>query len=246
MPVKTRIALVTGASRGIGKAIAIALLEDGYRVACGYRVNREGAETLTSSYQNAFAVRLDVRNRKSIKEALATVKKNFGQPVDIVVNNAAIADERPMETITDAAWDRMLETNLRGPFIVAQLALPHMIKKGWGRIVNIVSIGGQWGGLRQVHYAASKAALINFTQSLAKLYSATGVTANAVSPGLVATDMAQKELHTKAGKKKAAQIPLGRIADASEIAAVVSFLCSDDASYITGQTLNVNGGMYFG
>jgi NAD(P)-dependent dehydrogenase (short-subunit alcohol dehydrogenase family) len=246
MPVKTKIALVTGASRGIGKAIAIALLEEGYQVACGYHTNRESAVTLETAYQNAFALKLDVRNRASIKSALAKAKKHFGQPVDIVVNNAAIADERPMETITDAAWDRMLETNLRGPFIVAQETLSPMLKKGWGRIVNIVSIGGQWGGLRQVHYAASKAALINFTQSLAKLYSANGITANAVSPGLVATDMAQKELHTKAGKKKAAQIPLGRIADASEIAAVVTFLCSEDASYITGQTINVNGGMYFG
>jgi len=100
--------------------------------------------------------------------------------------------------------------------------------------------------MRQVHYAASKAALINFTQSLARLYSGYGITSNAVSPGLVATDMAQKELHSKAGKRKAAQIPLGRIADANEIAATVAFLCSQEAGYITGQTLNVNGGMYFG
>jgi acetoacetyl-CoA reductase/3-oxoacyl-[acyl-carrier protein] reductase len=120
-----------------------------------------------------------------------------------------------------------------------------MLDKGWGRIVNIVSIGGQWGGMRQVHYAAAKAGLINFTQSLARLYSGEGVTSNAVSPGLVATHMAQKELHSKAGKQKAAQIPLGRIARPQEIAAAVVFLCSDDASYITGHTLNVNGGMYF-
>jgi len=241
-----KIVLVTGASRGIGKAIALALLDKGYRVAVGYNTSRSGAAELEAAFDNAFAVKLDQRNRKSAKAALAATKKHFGGPVEILVNNAAIADERPMETITDAAWDRMLETNLRGPFILAQESLPAMVKSGWGRIVNIVSIGGQWGGMRQVHYAASKAALINFTQSLARLYSASGITANAVSPGLVATDMAQKELNTKAGKKKAAAIPLGRIAYAREIAAVVAFLASEDASYVTGQTLNVNGGMYFG
>jgi NAD(P)-dependent dehydrogenase (short-subunit alcohol dehydrogenase family) len=246
MQTETKVALVTGASRGIGKAIALALLEEGYQVACGYHTGRAGAEEFEAAFEHAFALKLDVRSRKSIKAAQARIKKQFGKPVDILVNNAAIADERPMETITDAAWDRMLETNLRGPFVLAQETLPHMVKSGWGRIVNIVSIGGQWGGMRQVHYAASKAGLINFTQSLARLYSAGGITANAVSPGLVATDMAQKELRTKAGRKKATQIPLGRIADASEIAAVVAFLCSPDASYITGQTINLNGGMYFG
>lgn len=240
-----KLALVTGASRGIGKAIATALLDEGYLVACGYRDNRDGAEALAKKYKNAKAVRMDVRDRRSVKRGIAAARKAFRQPIDIVVNNAAIADERPMETITDAQWDRVLETNLRGPFVVAQETLPAMVDKGWGRIVNIVSIGGQWGGMRQVHYAAAKAGLINFTHSLARLYSGKGITSNAVSPGLVGTDMAQKELNSKAGKQKAAQIPLGRIASPQEIAAAVVFLCSDDASYITGHTLNVNGGMYF-
>ena len=240
-----KLALVTGASRGIGKAIATALLEAGYEVACGYRDNRQGAEDLERNYPGAKAVRIDARERKTVHSAITAAKKHFGHDIDIVVNNAAVADERPLEDITDADWDRVLETNLRGPFIICQETLPAMIASHWGRIVNIVSIGGQWGGMRQVHYAAAKAGLINFTHSLARLYSREGVTANAVSPGLVGSDMAQKELATKAGRQKAAAIPIGRIALPREIAAAVVFLCSEDAAYISGHTLNVNGGMYF-
>ncbi|MGC9953805.1 MAG: 3-oxoacyl-ACP reductase family protein [Rhizomicrobium sp.] len=243
-------AVVTGGSRGIGRAIALGLAEAGADVVLTFHEQRSEAEKVVKQIEamggRARALRMDVCSRKSIKSMVAAAKKHFRRPLDIVVNNAAIADERPMETITDAAWDRMLATNLRGPFAVCQETLPGMIESRWGRVVNIVSIGGQWGGTRQVHYAASKAALINFTQSLARLYSGYGITSNAVSPGLVATDMAQKELRSKAGKRKAAQIPLGRIADAKEIADTVAFLCSEEAGYITGQTLNVNGGMYFG
>jgi acetoacetyl-CoA reductase/3-oxoacyl-[acyl-carrier protein] reductase len=242
---KKKIALVTGASRGIGKAIATALLSQGYAVACGFRDNNKGAEELEEAFADAKAVRIDTRDRKSIRKAIAAAEKHFGNSIAIVINNAAIADERPLEEITDEQWDRMLETNLRGPFIVCQETLPGMLTKNWGRIVNIVSIGGQWGGMRQVHYAAAKAGLINFTHSLARLYSGRGVTANAVSPGLVGSDMAQLELKTKAGRQKVANIPLGRIATPGEIAAAVVFLCSDDAGYISGHTLNVNGGMYF-
>jgi NAD(P)-dependent dehydrogenase (short-subunit alcohol dehydrogenase family) len=243
---EARLAFVTGASRGIGNAIARELLRRGYHVACGYCQNRAGIEELRDVCPDARAVQVEMRSRASIKAAIASSEQHFERSIDILVNNAAIADERPFETITDEQWDRMLETNLRGPFAMTQEALPAMIQQGWGRIVNIVSIGGQWGGMRQVHYAASKAALINFTQSMAKLYSGHGITSNAVSPGLVATDMAQQELDSEDGKKKAAGIPVGRIAAPGEIASVVAFLCTDGAAYISGQTINVNGGMYFG
>lgn len=236
-----KLALVTGAGGGIGKAAAIALLDAGYLVACGYNANRAGAEAIR--HANAKAVKIDIASRTSVKRAIAASGKHFGQGIDIVVNNAALAQEKPFETITDADWDRMLAVNLRGAFIVAQETLPAMQAKKWGRIINITSIGGQWGGMRQVHYAAAKAGLINLTHSLARLYSVHGITANAISPGLVATDMIRKELASKAGKRKAAQIPAGRIAEPEEIAAGIVYLASNAAAYVTGQTLNINGGM---
>jgi acetoacetyl-CoA reductase/3-oxoacyl-[acyl-carrier protein] reductase len=244
--ISERLALVTGASGGIGQAIARSLLECGHLVACAYHQDRSGLAGLTGAHASAHPIQIDIRERGSIQKAVAEVRRQFARPIDILVNNAAIADERPFERITDADWDRVLETNLRGAFIVTQECLPDMAEAGWGRIVNIASIGGQWGGERQVHYAAAKAGLINFTQSIARLYSNRGVTSNAVSPGLVATAMTRHELATEEGNRKAAGIPLGRIAQPEEIASSVRFLCSDEASYITGQTLNVNGGMYFG
>jgi NAD(P)-dependent dehydrogenase (short-subunit alcohol dehydrogenase family) len=240
---KSRLALVTGAGSGIGQAAALALLQAGYRVACGYNSNRAGAEKIQKSHAGAFAVKIDIASRASVQRALAASRKHFGAGFDIVVNNAALVQEKPFESLTDADWDRMLAVNLRGAFIVAQEGLPAMLEKKWGRIINITSIGGQWGGMRQVHYAAAKAGLINLTHSLAKLYSSSGITANAIAPGLVATDMIRKELNSKAGKQKASQIPAGRIAEPSEIAAGVLYLASDGAAYVTGQTLNINGGM---
>jgi acetoacetyl-CoA reductase/3-oxoacyl-[acyl-carrier protein] reductase len=238
-----KIALVTGAGSGIGRACALALLAAGYRVACGYNQNRAGAQKIEKGHAAAFAVKIDIASRASVKRAIAASTGHYGGGFDIVVNNAALVQEKPFETLTDADWDRMLTVNLRGAFIVAQECLPAMLARKWGRIVNITSIGGQWGGMRQVHYAAAKAGLINLTHSLAKLYSGDGITANAIAPGLVATDMIAKELKSKAGKQKAAQIPVGRIAEPDEIAAGVVYLVSDAAGYVTGHTLNINGGL---
>ncbi len=235
-----RIAFVTGASRGIGKAIAARLLADGHKVAAGYLHHPEGVADLAG----AFPVKVDVAERASIQEALAIIKADLGD-VSILVNNAGIAQEKDFFSITDEDWDIMLGVNLRSNFALSQEVLPTMIEKGWGRIINISSIGGQWGGMNQVHYAAAKAAQINFTRSLAKLFSKNGITANALAVGLAKTDMTADELSRDDGKAKVAGIPVGRLADTSEIAAAVSFLASDDAAYVTGQTLNLNGGMYF-
>ncbi len=246
---KGKVALVTGGGRGIGRGITTALARAGATVVLTYKSNRELAEQLVEALgqegARAHCLKLLVEERNSVREVVAEICKNFGA-VDILVNNAAIAQEKPFDTITDSDWDGMLAVNLRGPFACVQEVLPQMQVRGFGRIINITSIGGQWGGFNQVHYAASKAALINFTRSIAKIYSKDGITSNAVAPGLVATDMSACELDTEAGAEKVLAIPAGRIASVDEVSAAVVFLAGKDAGYITGQTINVNGGMLFG
>jgi len=241
-----RLVFITGASRGIGREIARKFLEKGYQVAAGYNRNQDGLQDIYRNSPDLFPVQLDISNRGTVRNALSCITEHFGTNVEILVNNAAIAQEKPFLEITDDDWQRMLAVNLQGPFILTQEVLPAMLEQKWGRIINISSIGGQWGGFNQVHYAAAKAGLINFTQSLAKLFSSQGVTANAVSPGLVATDMTAAELDSEAGKEKVKGIPAGRIGTVEDVAAAVLFLASEEAAYITGQTINVNGGMYFG
>lgn len=249
MNLNKKIAMVTGGSRGIGKAIALSLAKAGARVALTYLQQEGMARDVVAALKNsggeAIALQMEVSSRDSVRAALQKINKDWGA-VEILVNNAAIAQEKPFETITDENWGRMLAINLSGPFICTQEVIPVMVKQGWGRIINIASIGGQWGGFNQVHYAAAKAGLISLTRSMAKIYSKYGITTNAVSPGLVGTDMVQRELNTEAGQEKVRNIPVRRIATPEEVTNVVVFLASEGASYITGQTINVNGGMYFG
>lgn len=244
-----KAAFVTGASRGIGVAIAERLASAGLAVAVGYHRNGDLAEALVRRLREqgaeAEAVQVDVAERDSVRRAFAAARAALGS-LDVLVNNAAIAQEKPFGDITDDDWLAMMATNLQGPFICAQEVLPEMVERGWGRIVNMVSIGGQWGGVNQVHYATAKAGLIGLTRSLAKVYSGRGINTNAVSPGLVATDMTAGELQSEAGREKARQIPVGRIGTVAEIAEAVAFLVGPGGDYVTGQTLNVNGGMYFG
>jgi len=250
MLTSTKNVLVSGGSRGIGRGVALSIAQTGSKVVLTYNKNEalalEVIDLIISSGGYAIAIEMDVGNRRSIQTALKTAAKKLGGSVDILVNNAAIAQEKPFETITDSDWQSMLRVNLQGPFMITQELLPLMKKKKYGRIINITSIGGQWGGYNQVHYAASKAALINFTQSIAKIYSKDGITSNAVAIGLVNTDMSRSELDSDEGMKKVESIPIGRVATVQEIADTVKFLASDGASYITGQTINLNGGMLFG
>ena len=244
-----RVALVTGASRGIGTGVARALAADGFAVAVGFH-GRESeaarvADAIVARGGTAVPVRVAVEDRASVAAAVTTVRCRLGPPT-ILVNNAAVSHEVPFETITDVDWDRVLAVNLRGAFVCVQETLPDMLAAGWGRIVNVASVGGQTGGVNQVHYAAAKAGLISLTRSLARLYGGRGITANAVAPGLVPTDMSAHELTSDAGRRKVAALPIARPGTVEEVAAAVVFLVGDGAAYVTGQTVNVNGGAYLG
>ena len=245
-----KLVLITGGSRGIGKALVIHLASLGYRIAFTFNVDEESGKLVEKDLitlgGHVKAFQMSLEERISVSSTLKKVEKEFSKSVDVLINNAAIAQEKPFLDITDDDWSKMLSINLQGAFICIQETIPHMIENGWGRIINISSIGGQWGGLNQVHYAASKSALINLSRSLAKLYSSYGITSNSVAIGLAQTDMSSEELISPEGKEKVLNIPIGRIASLEEIAHTVEFLCTDKASYITGQTINLNGGMFFG
>jgi NAD(P)-dependent dehydrogenase (short-subunit alcohol dehydrogenase family) len=244
-----KVALVTGGSRGIGRAIALALAKNGVHVTLTYSTNKEKALSVCKEIENcggvAMAVYLDQQSKTNVQEAVQEVREKFG-PITILVNNAAIAQKKSFEKISDDDWDTMLAVNLRGPFTLCQEVLPEMVRQGYGRIVNISSIAGQWGGIHQIHYAASKAGLINLTRSLARVYSKNGITINAVAPEWISTDQMKSDMGYDFDAIDFSYIPVGRAGTPEDVAGTVAFLCSDEASYISGQTINVNGGLYFG
>ena len=237
----SKIAIVTGGSRGIGNAIALDLLDKGYRVGVGYYKNKSLAEEIAKENTHALPLYIDITSLKSIEKAFNEIENSYGS-IDILINNAGISQVKSFESLEEEDWQIMWETNFMSAVRCIKLALPSMIKKGDGKIINIASIGGQWGGVHQVHYAAAKAALINLTKSIAKSYSKDGIRCNAVSPGLINTDMISEELK-KSAVNTSNNIPIGRHGTVNEVSSLVSFLCSEESSYITGQVLNVNGGM---
>jgi len=245
---KGSIALVTGSSRGIGKAIALALAQAGASVAVTYKERaaaaEEAAEEIRSQGVSAVALQLDVSSRESIRGAINAIIDAFGH-IDILVNNAGVLQQKPFLTISDENWRETVDVNLKGTFLCSQEVFPLMQRQGRGRIINIASSGGQLGGTLAVHYSASKAGVICLTKSLARI-GAPHILVNCISPGLIDTEMTQEEIHSESGREKIRQILLARAGLAGEVARVAVFLASEQSSYITGQTINVNGGLYLG
>jgi 3-oxoacyl-[acyl-carrier protein] reductase len=244
----SKAALVTGGSRGIGKAISLALAEAGAAVALTYRADEEAAREVAGQIQarggRALAVQMDVRDRAAVRAAIAFAEEHCGG-LDILVNNAGINKPTDFDQVTESDWDEILAVNLKGPFICAQEALPALRRRGGGSIINIGSVSGQYGGPRTAHYAASKAGLISLGQVIARFAAPDKIRCNTVAAGLIASDMAAAGLQAAAVSKAAEGILLGRLGTAGEVARVVVFLASEASSYITAQTINVNGGLYF-
>jgi len=242
-----RIALVTGASQGIGRAIALRLAAQGAHVALAARNQEKLAEVaaeIAAAGGTAHSFSLDISNEESIKACAKAVIAYFGR-IEILVNNAGITRDTLSMRMRRHDWDDVLTTNLTGAFLLSQACMSTMLKSRWGRIINITSVVGETGQAGQANYAASKAGLIGLTKSLARELASRSITVNAVAPGMIATAMTDVLTEEqKAGMS--AQIPVGRAGSDVEIAAAVAFLASEDAAYITGHTLDVNGGMYMG
>jgi 3-oxoacyl-[acyl-carrier protein] reductase len=239
-----KVALVTGASRGIGRAIATRLAEQGATVVAAARGSNAGdcVAAITAGGHRAEALSLDVTDAAALERAPADIVSRHGR-LDIVVSNAGITRDQLLMRMKREDWDAVLATNLTAAFTCAQAVLRPMIKQRAGRIVNITSVVGQAGNAGQVNYAASKAGLIGFTKALALEVASRNITVNAVAPGLIETDMT-KSLAGGVQAEWAERIPLKRLGTPEDVAGAVVFLASDEASYITGQVLSVNGGMY--
>ncbi|MFT3978794.1 MAG: acetoacetyl-CoA reductase [Sphingomonas bacterium] len=236
-----RVAVVTGGTRGIGEAISMALRDKGVTVAANYAGNDERAREFTER-TGIKAYKWDVADYDACQEGCAKVAAELG-PIDIVVNNAGITRDGTILKMSYQMWKEVMDTNLGGCFNMAKATFPGMRERKWGRIVNIGSINGQAGQYGQVNYAAAKSGIHGFTKALAQEGAKAGVTVNAIAPGYIDTDMVAA-VPADVLEKIVAKIPVGRLGQAQEIARGVAFLCSDDAGFVTGSTLSINGGQH--
>lgn len=240
-----KTAFVTGGSRGIGKAIVRTLAQSGARVAFTYRTERGEAIALQKIFPEAvLAIEMEVTKRSSVEAAMRSAADHFGG-FSVLVNNAGINKPTDFDQVTDEDWDMILDVNLRGPFVCSQVALPYLKQAGGGSIIHIGSVSGQYGGPRTAHYAASKAGLISLSQVVARFGAKSNIRSNVVAAGLIQSEMAAAGLASATVAKAAENILLGRMGNASEVADAVAYLASDKSSYVTAQTINVNGGLYF-
>lgn len=245
---ESKVVLITGASRGIGRAIALAFAEPGSTVIINFRSGREAAQETAQavSQRGAQAVLspFDVAQPEAVKAAFKDITDTFGR-LDVLVNNAGITRDNIFPRLKESDWDEVLAVNLKGVFLCCQAAMRPMLKQRFGRIITITSVVGFTGNAGQCNYAAAKAGIMGLTRSLAREVISRNITVNAVAPGYIETEMTQA-LSEEARRSLLEQIPAGRTGTPEEVAAAVRFLASEEAGYITGQVLHVNGGMYMG
>ncbi|WFN99979.2 3-oxoacyl-[acyl-carrier-protein] reductase [Staphylococcus aureus] len=240
----TKSALVTGASRGIGRSIALQLAEEGYNVAVNYAGSKEKAvvEEIKAKGVDSFAIQANVADADEVKAMIKEVVSQFGS-LDVLVNNAGITRDNLLMRMKEQEWDDVIDTNLKGVFNCIQKATPQMLRQRSGAIINLSSVVGAVGNPGQANYVATKAGVIGLTKSAARELASRGITVNAVAPGFIVSDMTDA-LSDELKEQMLTQIPLARFGQDTDIANTVAFLASDKAKYITGQTIHVNGGMY--
>ena len=241
----SRVALVTGGSRGIGRAIAMRLAGDGHSVAVNYTANASAADevvdAITGAGGTAIAFQADVGSTEAVTAMFGEIEERLGR-VAILVNNAGITRDDLLMRMSPDAWDEVIQTNLRSVYLCTRAAMRGMLRLKWGRIISVSSVSGISGNPGQANYAASKAAIIGFSKSVAREIGSRGITVNVVAPGFVETDMTE-QLGSDVAEEVVRRVALGRLGKPEEIAAAVGYLASDDAAYVTGQTLVVDGGL---
>ncbi|MCF6094362.1 3-oxoacyl-[acyl-carrier-protein] reductase [Microaerobacter geothermalis] len=240
-----KVALVTGGSRGIGRAIALALAQEGANVLVNYAGNQQAAEEVVKEIESlgrkSISIQANISDSDQVQKMVDQAVQTFGR-LDILVNNAGITRDNLLIRMKEEEWDQVLDTNLKGVFLTSKAAAKPMMKQRYGKIINISSVVGVLGNPGQANYVAAKAGVIGLTKTLARELASRNITVNAVAPGFIETDMTAK-LGEEVRKNLLSQIPLNRLGQPDDIAQVVLFLCSDKSNYITGQTLHVDGGM---